>query len=125
MGYFLYLLLWLFGLYFAWFYLENSHSLNPLHPQSVIWYEYLFFENKIQNSFLFALIFCALLSAIFQFLSRRTHIKILLHLPVSNLKILLWHISFSVGIFIVISIFFAVIFCIFANKFYPDILLKI
>ncbi|MDO5046641.1 DUF4857 domain-containing protein [Campylobacter sp.] len=124
LGLFFAFLILVLALFFTWFSFDLSYKFGAIHPETVIWYGYVFFDNEPEFTTFAAIAASFICVALAQFLPQRNRIKCLLHLPVSSLKILLWHYLFA-------AIFFAIIWAVFgawlvflASKFYPIVITK-
>ena len=111
-------------LFFAWFSFDLDYKLHPIHPETVVWYEYVFFDKGPE--FITFLVIVAVFACVglAQFLPQRNQMRCMLHLPMSGFKILIFHYCFAFLFFALIWIVFGVWLWIAASEFYPDIIVR-
>lgn len=112
------------ALFFGWFSIDFFYKFGAVHPESVIWYQYVFFDNEPERSALYVVVFTFVCVSLAQFLPQRNRIKCLLHLPTSSFKILLWHYYFAFLFFVIIWLIFGAWLIFLGAKFYPDVIVK-
>lgn len=111
-----------FVLFLIWFGFDFVYKFKAIHPESVIWYQYVFLDNKPEQTTIYAIIFLAVMFALAQFLPQKNHIKCLLHLPISNFKILIWHYAFALLFFAIVWLFGGLALFVLVYKFYPAVI---
>ncbi|WP_170000542.1 DUF4857 domain-containing protein [Campylobacter sp. RM9328] len=109
-------------LFFSWFSFDFFFKFNAIHPEAVIWYQYVFFENEPERLTLFVVVSTFVSVALAQFLPQRNRIKCLLYLPISSFKILLWHYLFALLYFVLVWLVFGLWLLVLSVKFYPDVI---
>ncbi|MGB2552355.1 DUF4857 domain-containing protein [Campylobacter sp. MOP51] len=124
LGLFFGFLILVLALFFAWFSFDLSYKFGAIHPESVIWYGYVFFDNEPEFVTFAAISASFVCVALAQFLPQRNRIKCLLHLPVSSFQILIWHYIFAALFFVVIWAVFGAWLVFLASKFYPIVITK-
>lgn len=108
-------------LFFGWFSIDLVYKLKPIHPESVVWYQYVFFDSMPEKITFFVIIAISSIVAIAQFFPQKNRMKFLLHLPISSFKILIYHYIVAIGFFVFIWLFFTVWLWVICAQFYPDV----
>lgn len=117
-------LLLILAVFFGYFSFELNYKFRAIHPESVIWHGYVFFDNNPEFMAFIAVALGFVSVALVQFFTQKTRIKCLLHLPVSSFKILIFHYLFAMIFFVLIWAIFGIWLWILASKFYPIVIVK-
>ncbi|CZE49972.1 DUF4857 domain-containing protein [Campylobacter geochelonis] len=122
-GVFIFLALVLAG-FFLWFCFKVRYDFGAIHPESVIWYGYNFFDNHPESVMAWVWVILGVGVSLAQFLSERARIKCLLHLPKSSAMLLLEHFYPVFILFGAIWLVFGGWLLVFSSFFYPVVILE-